>query len=1478
MQLSVNGRAIKQPVGGQTTFSATPRDQRWFSGEVIHLAAGSNTLRLTAAWSMPQLDKLALVPLSTSGKAKLPRRLATRGIEAGPWDFSGKPRPFSEICFEDFRDSKGELTQDEARSWFEHVEGRSLVFYQTTNQYGQAVHLKGTAKLRAPWPADAVLRMSIYSGTVFKLHFWNGHEGVTLVHYNIGGTESWAAYRVSRAPGSKLTIGDQLYELPDPALALLATDEGRNVRTPGGTFQFRHQDDLLMMTKGDVRILTVPLSAPPTDVTMEGESILLRDIAMFRGLAFPPQQQPQHKVVVSGDRPGALPWEEHLPEGARLERNDGASLELEAKETSEASWASLPMIRPGLYEVILRIDQAAAGSGVYFGSADGSPVEGISFAEDSHSGRLVLRFAKPSDSVALSAHDLNSAVIPFVGRHQWLKLVAGLGTLKCWTSGDGVHWSQMLAAVPRVSSSYGSLVLHHPPTKLLKTLRLAHLQIRELDALSTLASVELREAASRISFTSEQSTGDALGYWQQQVWENLPSGASLSDWREACVVSTLSAGCPTTLSKSLLDRLVQEWVDSSRPLDAKLRLLHDVGLIYDNQTRADSQQFARHYQWLTVAVVRQGGAESFDKVRRAIAEAPAWVPASDMKIILSDLGRDELMRLVDQGRWDQVELVYRRLKFLLSSIDLKPDWPASQKSVEQVVGWVMAQLTAARPELRELYQVVTKPEWKHPAVLRVGKEAYNTLAEVQVALKDKAYKDACQIIAANATGALGLLPDASDPRLMGSLPTVVRTATSDHPGLRDTMHEEYGPVGAVRVRRAIAEGDAAAVQDATVKYYGTQASAEANRWLGDRLLSSGRFELAIGHYRRARPFATVADQSLLNARIRMAGAMMGRLFGNPVTASVSVGETEMTAAEFEKLVTEMAALRRKQGSFGDVLGHRVSFQPSPLEVKPWAKLDGDMGTSPPTSHALDWAGRQTSAVIDADRLLVANRYQLVAYSLSNASIIWRFVIPRGEQGASTAWPMVPMRPYLAGKKIYLRFINKSNQPELFCLDRTTGKMLFRTAEAGPILSDPLLVQDQPYALSVERTSDNLVSHLKLLEIHPETGKVVKKSDLVELRSHWTSHQACQAVALGDQFIAAMAGTVVSCDTQGKVQWVRQCTWMPASFDRRGQKVYAQAPIVGDQRVYVLLTGVAGVQCMDRDSGRLLWTHSSLQPERMLGVVQGRLILQTAEGLAAVEVSNGRLTWRHPAEHLLDGYLLTADGQVVYARREAAKQQLWHPTLVWIDSDNGETLARQPLSALAHKQPTLGPLLAHESRLWCFSGGVSQAGKSDILELVTQEKRPSRSSLEPWIETPATGPLRVDQESVLPGWTLLSGLPDAKTGAQAELAGEKDVLVTAAGATLTRLVRFETVPQSGKSHLLMRMGALPGATSQLEVRVNGQTLIQVSPQPVTQAAQWQRHQVDLSKFAGQRVCITVLHDQADTGPAYIGWKQLEVVSP
>ena len=215
-----------------------------------------------------------------------------------------------------------------------------------------------------------------FGGGPLAIHFWSGREGVALVNFTHEPWAKWAAYREQHRPGEKVAK-----EIDWPAMRLLATDDERGRSSFSDTFEVRWQDGTLVLSKGDLRLLTVPLAGKPTAVYLEaGSGIALRDLAFCRSGPIPAEPLAVHTVVLGQQSPAGLDWKTRVAGAARFTRLADGSVELSGNRSPQPATALVALPQPGLYEVIFKVEEATARSGIFVAAADGTLLAGVEFA------------------------------------------------------------------------------------------------------------------------------------------------------------------------------------------------------------------------------------------------------------------------------------------------------------------------------------------------------------------------------------------------------------------------------------------------------------------------------------------------------------------------------------------------------------------------------------------------------------------------------------------------------------------------------------------------------------------------------------------------------------------------------------------------------------------------------------------------------------------------------------------------------------------------------------------------------------------------------------------------------------------------------------------------------------------------------------------------------------------------------------------
>ena len=1230
---------------------------------------------------------VVLGPACEAKAAPPPRKPSFHRLVFGPlepWSLDRPPRPFADLCFED-RSGPGHLTESEARQWLEKVEGRDLAFERIGQRTWATLRFRGLAKLRR-WLPDAALRLSFIGGPL-QIHFWDGSRGLALYCYPW--PQHWAAYRTTWQPGKQPAA--QSPPGQPPPMLLLATDDHRAERLGGNTYEVRCQDGAVVLTRGDVRLLTAPLGGQPAGVYLESpgpQGVTLGDLAMCRSGPVPDDPPPEHPLVLGQQPPAALAWQEALAQGTRFTRLADGGVELSARAGAGPAWVTLPMPRPGLYEVALEIQSASPGSGVFLSDGQQPPFQGIEFVRHPNNAWTVLvpsRYGKQPAVAAAPNHE--QRIVPYAGGRQWLRLVSTPGVWKCWTSGDGIHWGQALPP-SRDGQSWRSLGLYVDSSgkraasagNSAAAIQVRTVQVRQLDGLSPSApAVAVREDFGRLA-----------------------------------------------------DRLRQ-----AGSLEARLALLQDVALLSGPDDR--DERCLACWEQLLRSLSSNGSEADFDRARRSFLlsslgpepkKAPA-LPVADVPVPWQ-IARDRLLLLVARQQWDELYRWCGQLIYWHRAQDRRVTWLPEQAPLSDLLGWIVEELGAAHGGPDGSKTVAPEMNWQRSLALPVNRDALNFLSELQAAAADRLFQDVAHgLAAASLPAGGGLVPDTEDTVLYASFPTAVQLLVDRYPQIRQAISESTTAADRLRVAETMTQGDPSAVERLTVQYCGTPVAAAAYAWLGDRALSGGAFARAWADYRRAEAAALPAERPVLAARIRLASALLGRDEGQPVRLPVQLGGQEITPEQFEQWVREILGRDRPAGpSQARPQEQPLRLSPSGLEPARRASFDGDLGQAGPPDPATpgarplpaagDWPARQLATVAAGDLLLASNRFQLAAFALPDGQRRWVYGLGK-EQGPRHGWPLVPMRPAVASQRVYARLLPKSGHPQIACLDLASGQRLWQRDCPGDIISDPLLLGPRLLVLAVESLAGQTAAPLWWVELDRDSGDVLARKLLLELRSPWAAQQTCQATVVGQRVVVAVGGLVFSFDPDQQICWLRSNLCPPPPLDPSPGTLSPEPPLAANGRLYVTQSGLLSVECLDAETGQFHWRRCLLGLGRILGLVDGRLLVRAGESLVALRAETGDVLWRHEVPALLEGIVQPSAELLLCGGRQRLEGGNFCPVLDWLDLKTGRTVARSPLTDLPSQSPALGPMLAAGNRLWCFAGVYSKDNslepQRDLLELV-----------------------------------------------------------------------------------------------------------------------------------------------------------------
>ncbi len=1263
---------------------------------------------------MPHLSRLTLT-LDQSTVAKQP---------VPPWQadnqLAAPPRTMEEIAFDGFDTLGSPPSMDDAHKWFTTVQGG--INPRDWNGVRMPV-LDGVNRLNAPLSEDSVLRMSLVENQWLTLHFWHGKTGLTLRTYPEKG--QLVAYRVDRSNPNQ------------PLRTLAATDWDRGWRTNPTQmpmrFDLRFHKGMFVVSRGDIELLRAPYEGLPDEVIFEGHGIF-RALSLVRTNSELPAEPAAAPIAQDFARPADLNWATELPKEIQFNKLPDGSVELRSQQSQQAGWIATPLPEGGLglRELIVELDDVSPCTDIGLGSGKGEPKQTVGFFRDNQN--LSCRWNGFGDATVDCGVDYDHAGrgSAYVAKHQWLMFTGGAG-LKCYMSLDGVHWTPWLTTNNTAESHLTHLTIWMAQAGMPRSIKLRRVTLRKLETIDSLAGPELLAKAPLVA------AGD-LKHWNDEVARLQPPGTARGAWRRACAVKTIAAGGHPDQIRPIMDQLLDEVLALPRPIDEQFARLNEMALVLDVIHNAQgAEQFARRYEQLADRVWREGNTKPWTTAFRAIAYSPLWCEYN-YTVRLDRAARAELLSAIYSDDVPQAEKS-------LAAIRLS----GAQDPLLMYAGdWLSRH--GGNDMLAERQPGRTMKPASHPLVEELNKEGFNLLGDFTAALESKAYRDACQLItSADGGESLGLWPDPRDPGLYVSVNGALDLALKNDPDLRKTMTQEFGPLGMLQVKQAMGEADGPAVAAVVNRFRGTDAAAMASEWLGDRALSTGDFSKARTFYAQAIKIGGLNDPASVAARDRLAAAMMGQTVGEAAKAPVRMGDVQVSPADFEKLVAEMQRTHGNASFGGSPVPQPAAVAPQPtgFELREVGKIDGEMGqnpgdwnpTNPPheqktafysTEHdrarfllpdnvgdpyfrQLDWAGRQMATAADGNILFVSNRFQVAAYDLNSGQKKWH-ADTGNDHGHTHDWSMTAMRPLIVGDRVFCRqLMNWDNgAPALSAYKKENGEAIWRTRPGLKVASDPLWTSRGLVALTLSQADRQ--SNLYLSTFDPTNGVIVAQQRLATLRDSWFQHRVCQLSAAGDNLIAVVGGAVMSCDMAGQLRWIRRQEWIGSQEDPDWARQQAQPAIAWKDRLFVAQPGVADVECVDADSGALIWRKVIPGLHRMSGVADDRLIVETQTGFIALSGDKGEIKWNHPAGDLLEGQLCGGPGGFLYARREKGADGQLRPVLVWVDVQTGRAKAYTPLDQLKSGTPMFGPIVAAPNRLIAFSAGGDNDPWRTVFEL------------------------------------------------------------------------------------------------------------------------------------------------------------------
>ncbi len=502
----VSRHPLREPVAEKVAVVSEPAESQPVApGEKSPAGAAENTAAAAdnpaaaaqAGLASPQASDAAAAnaekgaaPAASAPGAAPPAAPATASAAPDPWaklvSIAAQQPPSSIEAVNDFDPRTPAPSVSDLRQWFAEVPGQPQNIseghrIQNINYAG----IDGLLRLKAPWRPRVALRISAYELQRLQLNFWRENQGISLQFYERH-NHAWIAYQATRQPGA-----------PFPATMIMAgSDQGRALRVRSEqqriTFDLTCDGQELTLSRGDLRLLSVPFAGMPSEVFVAGHAVLAQ-MQWIRAVELP--REPEcGPVSVDLTRPADENWITSLTPDATFEKLPVGSVELKAAKGDKPSWAILPLPTDRVNVVTLQLEDAHPGCGIFLGDSNGKVQRTAVILKEQRSGQLAVTWGTIPDGRREFPLNPDEGPASFCGAQPWLRMLIGCGMARLWTSIDGLHWAEALPAALQQTGDLGSVGIYCAPGHEPTGIRVRRVTVRELASFNQLAPLELRRA------------------------------------------------------------------------------------------------------------------------------------------------------------------------------------------------------------------------------------------------------------------------------------------------------------------------------------------------------------------------------------------------------------------------------------------------------------------------------------------------------------------------------------------------------------------------------------------------------------------------------------------------------------------------------------------------------------------------------------------------------------------------------------------------------------------------------------------------------------------------------------------------------------------------------------------------------------------------------------------------------------------------
>ncbi|HWA99713.1 MAG TPA: PQQ-binding-like beta-propeller repeat protein, partial [Pirellulales bacterium] len=649
--------------------------------------------------------------------------------------------------------------------------------------------------------------------------------------------------------------------------------------------------------------------------------------------------------------------------------------------------------------------------------------------------------------------------------------------------------------------------------------------------------------------------------------------------------------------------------------------------------------------------------------------------------------------------------------------------------------------------------------------------------------------------------------------------------------------------------------------------------------LVDRELARGAARAAERRYRAAQRISVDRPTTEIGLRLRLAAAMLGLDVGEPADERVRLGDSVLEPEAFEAMLASLrgsavAAQSNGERPFRDAF--RMPVAPAAFRGANWQTI-----APAPLLRTESRANRKPAptplppmlAIKSAGAVSIINDGQILAcYDAEAAKLRWRITAPDAPANVVAS---ASMPPIVRRSRVFARRL-RSEGAQIVAVDLNDGRLLWETSPQQMIVTDPLAVGDELLVVIAEPAQQE-TTQLVLARLDSQTGDIVHRAPLVQLRDQWQRRVPASAVLTDDTFVLVAGGCVLAASTDGTVHWLRRQIWIGGVVEHR-DLARMLPPVVFDGSVVVQQPGVPSIACIDVARGWVRWQRVAPEVLRTFAIDAATVGLQMPQHLIACDVASDTERWRYASGRSPE-LMAAGDGSILFATRDPPTKapRAW---LNWLDAATGRAIAA---ASIATPDETNSPVridsIVGASDHPFMIGHATTDSKAMVAAPLVARGQAASADTESqvphaWLP-PLAGNLG-DPFAAMDGWVLVASEADHATGPQATNDPGSVYVTLASPERPTRWMRHLAIPADTNAKLNIAFQNAADEPCTIDIEVAGQRRFEQVFKASESAAEPNMLEVDLSPFRGKSAWIVVTARSADRGKAHVVWQRMDIV--